>query len=569
MNTHVTAALAVAFCIGLASVSRAQPGSGSITGVVTKSPGGEPAAFAVVKLASEPPSVAPAGEQTQSVTTGADGAFRFDDVEARPYWVVANLPGYLPAEYGQRSPTGTGISVDVANGQRVAVRITMWPTSGISGRVVDADGDAVGRVQVLALRLVYRDGQLSTTIAQTVTTDDRGEYRMFWLTPGAYRVAARPWDHESFATAVNIGPPRRFSTAEQGTSPLLMRRKAADGSLVEETAIPIYAPSTPDQQLASTMTLAPGESATNVDIQLAGSRVPARHIRGIVANPTGVPGQIQVLAVPRAMSPFAAISSAPLRSDGSFDLMGLAAGPYTLYTQDGSGAQPLEIADSDIDNIVLTVPPPIILNARVAIEGAAGAGRIDASSLHVQLTRDPDVLGAPSGGPRFNPAPDPDGKLALNGIGPGNYRVSVTPLRQNSYLKSVRLGTSDVLAEGLHLWAPVQATLDIVVSLNGAEIDGTALDDRREPASNVVVVAVPGGANSDRRDAYRRVMTDRRGHFTMQGLVPGDYTLYAWDDVERGAWESPEFLRGFEGRGRFVRVREGKNDPAELTVVSR
>ena len=127
--------LAIVFiaCVAHASLAFAQ--RGSITGVVLKSPSGEPAAGAVVKLVDEPPSVAPAGRQTQTTTTGGDGAFRFDDVEPGAYWVVANLQGYLPAEYGQRSPTGTGISFPVAAGQRVNVRLTAWPTSGISGHV--------------------------------------------------------------------------------------------------------------------------------------------------------------------------------------------------------------------------------------------------------------------------------------------------------------------------------------------------------------------------------------------------------------------------------------------------
>ena len=32
---------------------------------------------------------------------------------------------------------------------------------------------------------------------------------------------------------------------------------------------------------------------------------------------------------------------------------------------------------------------------------------------------------------------------------------------------------------------------------------------------------------------------------------------------------APEFLRAFEGRGRFVRLREGQNDPLELSVITR
>jgi len=168
-----------------------QAGHGSITGVVTKRPSGEPAAGAVVKILNEPFGDAPPGAMRKSVTAAADGSFVLEDVEPGTYWMAANLPGYLPFEYGQRSPTGVGISFDVRDGQRVTVRLAVWPTSGISGRVVDADGDPVGRVQVLALRQIYEAGKPAVTIAQSVMTNDRGEYRMFWLTPGSYRVAAR------------------------------------------------------------------------------------------------------------------------------------------------------------------------------------------------------------------------------------------------------------------------------------------------------------------------------------------------------------------------------------------
>src|SRR5213076_1255994 len=101
---------------------------------------------------------------------------------------------------------------------------------------------------------------------------------MFWLAPGTYRVAARPWDRDSYAPLVNIGPPRRFSTNEQGISPLVTRRAAANGAVVEETYIPIYAPSTPDPSLASPITLGPGDNAS-ADIQLVNNRVTARHVR--------------------------------------------------------------------------------------------------------------------------------------------------------------------------------------------------------------------------------------------------------------------------------------------------
>ena len=194
-------------------------------------------------------------------------------------------------------------------------------------------------------------------------------------------------------------------------------------------------------------------------------------------------------------------------------------------------------------------------------------------------------MGAPDGGARFNPAPSEDGFINLNSVAPGDYRLFTRPFGvgpdgetltgrratgpvANSYVKSARLGDRDILADGLHLPGPTSDSLEIVIGLNGAEVEGTASENGRDAAPNVVVVAVPQGSNRGRPDLYRRAATDQQGRFVMRGLAPGDYTFYAWDDVERGAWESPEFMRAFEGRGRFVRLREGRNDPVELAVVA-
>ena len=578
--------LAVAVTVGTiaANVPVAVAQGGTITGVVVKSPSGEPAAGAAVKLTDEPPSVGPPGHQTQSTTTSQDGSFRFDNVEPGEYYVVANASGYLPTEYGQRSPTGTGIAFEVRNGQRVNVRLTAWPTSGISGRVVDADGDPLGRVQVVGLRFIYSGGKPALTLAQSVMTNDRGEYRMFWLTPGTYRVAAREWDPETWASGVNIGPPKRFGTAEQSTAPIVHGRTLAGGTIVEETEVPIYAPSTPDPQLASTIALAAGDNATNVDIQLAGNRVPAHHVRGNLVAADRTRRRI-VTMVPKVVSPITRIASAVVSGDGTFDIDGIAAGAYILFTQDGTAAQPVEVGDGDI-SVTLTEPPTIALNGHLTFDRgiSATSANPDPSDLQIRMTRDPDLPAAPAGGPGFNRPPFPNGTINLNSIPPGDYRIDMWPFgvrREgtitsgrpipegflNAYVKSIRLGDSDVLADGLHLWGPTQASLEIVIGLNGAQSEGTAFDNRREPAANITIVAVPDGSNKGRTDLYRATTSDRGGHFAMEGLAPGDYTFYAWDDVERGAWESPEFIRAFDGRGRFVRLREGKNDALELNVL--
>jgi Carboxypeptidase regulatory-like domain len=564
-------------------------GLGSISGVVTKRPSGEAAVGAVVKILNEPFGGGPPGAQTQTATAGADGSFVLTDIEPGTYWLVANLQGFLPVEYGQRSPTGVGTSFDVRAGQHVTVRLALWPTSGISGRVIDADGDPVARVQVLALQTVYDAGKPSLTIAQTVMTNDRGEYRTFWLAPGSYRVAARSFDAGGLTPIVNISPPRRFGSSQQGSGPVLNRQTLNDGAVSEEVAVPIYAPSTPDPQLAATIALAPGEHASNVDVQLVGHRVPAYHVRGVLrsVSPQGsIPPQAQVLVVSRVPSPMATVPGANVRPDGSFDVPGVAAGSYIVYLRDGTAATPIEVGDSDLDNVVLTETAGVDIAGRLTIERGAAPGAVEMSNLRFQITREPEVMGAPPGGPRFNPPPTPDGTFTWT-ISPGDYRVGVLPLinsqrddrtragggppvsdaLQNAYVKSIRWGRTDVLADGLHTWGGGQATLEIVVSLAGAEVEGIVRDNSRQAAGGVIVVAVPDGGNRGRPDLYRHGTTDTSGRFVLRGLAPGDYSFYAWDDLERGAWESVEFLRGFEGRGRFVRLREGKNEPLDLNLV--
>jgi hypothetical protein len=569
-------------------------GRGSISGIVTKRPSGEAGAGAVIRLLKEPPSSGagngPLGASAPMTTAAVDGSFVLADVDPGMHWLVATLPGHLPVEYGQRSPTGTGMPFVVRAGERVAVRLALWPTSGIAGRIVDADGDPIGRVQVLALRQVYDGGKTILTIAQTVMSNDRGEYRLFWLTPGFYRVAARPFDASSVAQTVNVGPPRRFGTSEQATAPVLNRRTLENGAAVEEVSIPIYSPSTPDPQLATLVALAPGENASGIDVQLTGNRIPSHHVRGFVqgATPSGRPApREQVVVVPRAQSPIPAIAGSPVRTDGSFDVPGVPAGSYIAYLRDGSAATRIEVGDSELENVVLTESLGIDIRGRLTIErGLMETSRVPMAELRFQVTRDPDLVGAPAGGPRFNPPPSEDGAFSWT-IYPGDYRVAVLPLLnsqrddrarpgggpptsdvwQDAYVRSIRSGRSDVLADGLHLWNGSQGPLEIVISLAGAEAEGTVRDVARQPAAGVVVVAIPDGNNKGRSDLYRHVMTDASGHFVLRGLAPGDYSFYAWDDLERGAWENVEFLRAFEGRGQFARLREGKNESLDLNLL--
>jgi hypothetical protein len=124
---------------------------------------------------------------------------------------------------------------------------------------------------------------------------------------------------------------------------------------------------------------------------------------------------------------------------------------------------------------------------------------------------------------------------------------------QNAYVKSARLGGVDVLTNGLNIEAQPGDMLDIVIGANPGRVNG---DVGRVP--NATVALVPA-ARLRRPDLYKSMLTDAEGRFDFQGVTPGEYLLFAWNDVVAGAWMNAEFIRRYESSGRPVRVAEGSS----------
>src|SRR5207253_8170180 len=62
----------------------------------------------------------------------------------------------------------------------------------IAGSIYDGHGEALGNVEVRALKASYPEGRRVLTPVASAVTNDLGEYRLFWLAPGRYYIAAVP-----------------------------------------------------------------------------------------------------------------------------------------------------------------------------------------------------------------------------------------------------------------------------------------------------------------------------------------------------------------------------------------
>jgi len=66
---------------------------------------------------------------------------------------------------------------------------------------------------------------------------------------------------------------------------------------------------------------------------------------------------------------------------------------------------------------------------------------------------------------------------------------------------------------------------------------------------------------------YKIAQTDQNGHFVLIGIAPGDYKLFAWEDIEPYSYFDPDVLKQFEDKGKPVHVVDSTKDTVELTLI--
>jgi hypothetical protein len=135
-------------------------------------------------------------------------------------------------------------------------------------------------------------------------------------------------------------------------------------------------------------------------------------------------------------------------------------------------------------------------------------------------------------------------------------------------VKSIRLGNADILKDGLHVSGQVREELEIVVSANAGELDGTVLDLNRQPFSNATIAILPDVTRrAARTDLIKNTTSNEEGKFHFDGLAPGEYRVFAWEDVPQGDWYDTDFTPRFEALGTSVVIDEAKTKALEVRVI--
>jgi protocatechuate 3,4-dioxygenase beta subunit len=520
----------------------------SIQGQVVQEPGGQPIKKANIEVRP--------WEQDDGATykavTDAEGRFKVEDIEPGAYGVYLERNGFLEAEKRRRRHFG-GHMLTLVPGQEIKDLVfRMQPAAVISGKILDADGDPVPQVNITVTH--YRTASGWRGIAGNGFTNDLGEYRVSNLLPGRYVIKA-------FAMRSMDGPEAE-QTAEK------------TGGAKEMVPYPTYYPGTAERSQAAPLELHAGDE---VPVNLTLVSGPAFHVRGTVSGLPGPAGSESLVTLrPKEGDPWQMqAAGTKVKKDGSFEIPKVLPGSYrvmfvTISASDQEmveASQTIEVKDTDVDAVRLTpeVPARIIGQVRAENNQKLDWTRV---SIRLESSEDDSEFGHIQwvGGPVTMAQVKSDGSFEMNKVAPGSYHLMIFGNGfQDYFLKTANLGGRDVADSGFTIGGGTLA-FDVVLSTDSATLEGSVVDSKDQPVSDAMVVAIPNADRRKRRDLFGQATTDQRGHFTLRGLRPGEFTAFAWEDTEED-YHDPDVLKQFEDSGEKVRVEGGERKSVLLKVI--
>ena len=177
--------IALVLLLLLAQAPPPPEGTAVVDGKVVDKVSGEPIAGAVVVIHTIGSAV------LEERTTDSRGMFEFTRLVAGRYYLQATAGPfrYTHVPGGYRAPgADSGAPMELKDGdRRVGLVIELTRSLAIAGRVVDDEGHPLANLEVGVEPMA---GAAPRITGRPRTTDDRGTFRIYGLSPGRYTVCA-------------------------------------------------------------------------------------------------------------------------------------------------------------------------------------------------------------------------------------------------------------------------------------------------------------------------------------------------------------------------------------------
>ena len=515
----------------------------TIAGTVINVRTGQPISRALVELIAFPDPAAVRQDHLEAPApaatfSDAGGAFKFPGLAPGRYQISARKPEFTPL---QEEAAPRFFTLDKS---REDLQLRLSPLGVIEGKVVDQDGEPVRGVNIIAVTRPIVDGRRLSRFSRSVSTDDRGLYRLWNLAPESYYIKA---SGRSNATSLYIGNLGPDTSSSQGFAPVYF-----GGGPALDSAQPIAL-----------------EAGGDVHADLRINMQPAFNIRGsLTGYATDKTVSFELFSGDEDV---AAGRTSLDGSTGRFVIHDVIPGAYTLRAtqlRQSRGEVPVSVAGADLSGVALALARGV--DVPVTIPGSAAPTPAPAA-----IPNDNDIDHEPQPGCmatltstdlrslqtyRANAPANP----VFHDVLPGAYRLSLQCF--GGYVSSVTSGTTDLLANPVLTIEGGAAPAPIEVSMKrgGANLTVTATLDSPPPKLWVLLVPLSGASAGTE---LRQVLPTAPRQAQFENLAPGQYSVYlvSTNEIE---FRNPAFLQTLSA-GAGVSIQEGGDQQVTLTSLAR
>jgi len=530
------------------------PQMGTLSGTAVNSVTGAP--LSKVELRAIPAGVRFA--PMASTTTDAKGNFTLVDLAPGEYRLKALRNGFLDTPYGARRAASEGTLITLQAGQEIKdLRIELAPYSVIAGTVRDPEGEPISGATLMLFAQSFESGHRKVTQQGfwENKTDDLGQYRITDLAPGKYYVQATT----------------RIASSDQDDPNAVVIDHSAKSAGPPKVLLPTLYPGVLDPALARIVEVGPGAHVTGIDIPLV--RSPTFRV---VIHPTAAAGlrvHEPYLLRPGLDDVGLNFIRPAKTSEGDFVFSGVPPGSYVLEAHGGPPDDPSPpgvvvmknyqrqyrarmpiTVDRDIEGIGIVVQRGAEVTGHVTVEGETKT-KVAGSEIF------------------FRSATGDSGSALIRED--SSFATSLSAERYDVELQELNLIIKTVKSEGVEMFdrgVPIPETgsvaLELVLAPEGGRVDGVVLDNDEKPVAGATVVLIARAELRTREDSFHVFTSEQNGHFHFENVRPGDYKLFAWDDVEPNIWFDPECLKNFEDRGAPITLPVSGQATVQLRLLT-
>jgi hypothetical protein len=195
----------------------------------------------------------------------------------------------------------------------------------------------------------------------------------------------------------------------------------------------------------------------------------------------------------------------------------------------------------------------------IEIEGDAPRPPIE--SLRIRVT----PLDADFSGVWPEAKVESDGTFSVSGVVAGSWCLRVENAR--GYVKSLSVSGQEVHGCVFHAFPGSGGVMRAVVSTKMASVEGTVSGMTPQQPNSIVLILVP--AEPDAQGQPHTAGAGADGHFSLTGIAPGRYRLYAASGMEGLALQqNPRVLKALEGRSTSVELEAGARSTVQAQLIS-